>query len=278
MKTLLIAADFSESAMHAAEYAAQFSRQIKADHLILYHAYQLLPGLDNSPMEAPMPKARAREYNEDFLRQLREKLTALVRPETLILTRTEASELGKGVSDIASICDGSGLLVIGSSRARIKNPPVAWKESETSKLIKTSSLPVLIVPKSALYRPISKIVLACDFEDVTDTLPFARLRLLIKELEAKLSVVHVNRPLQKQERIRESIIVNDLFEDLDPSTTYLKDRDVSTGILNHAAGIGAQLIVAVAKNHAPIKQLLHKSIVKELALKSDIPLLVIRRR
>lgn len=278
MKTILVAANFSESAIHAATYAARLSAQVKADYLILYHAYQLLPGLDSSAMGAPASKAKTKEYNEDFLKQLRQDLIGLVAPDTLILTRTEATELGRGITDLAAVCEEGGVLIIGSSSYPTKSPPIAWKESGTGKLLQAAPLPLLIVPRSAEFQPIKKIMLACDFENITDTLPFVRLRQLVETLAAQLSVVHVNRPFGKKERTRESTTFSDVFEDLDPSIAYIKSSDISRGILNHAAEIGAQLIVVVAKDQTSITRLLHGSITKQLALQSDIPVLIIRRK
>ncbi len=278
MKTILVAADYSESAIHAAEYAARLSVHVKADYVILYHAYQLLPGLNNNSMATSTSKAKTKECNEDFLKQLRQDLTGLIAPGTLILTRAESVELGKGVSDLAAICEEGGVLVIGSSSYLTRNPPIVWKESGTSKLMQAAPLPLLIVPRSAEFQPIKKVLLSCDFEDINDTLPFIRLRRLVETLSAQLSVVHVNRLLGKKERIRESMTFNGMFEDLDPSIAYIEGRDISRSILKHATEIGAQLIVVLAKDHTSIAQLLHRSVAKELALQSNIPVLVIRMK
>lgn len=52
MRSILVLADFSDAAFHAAQYAGILSKVFKSKALILFHAYRNIPAVDSEPMVA----------------------------------------------------------------------------------------------------------------------------------------------------------------------------------------------------------------------------------
>lgn len=276
METILIATDFSQPATNAAQYAAQLGAQLKAGYLVLYHAYKLSPVSRETPESIILSHEKMQDCTEKLLSELREALLPLANKDMLILTKADSLPLEIGVTSLAETCEAK-LLVIGSERDILKKLLMG---SSTKKLLKTCNLPILIVPPQAKFKPIRKIVMGCDLKDVADTIPIARFIHLINNFRAQLTVINVSktdRELLTRDEKDERDSFYDLFEALDPTIQYIKESDVSKGLLDYAGQIDAQLIVVVAKKHSFIERITKASVSGELAATSEIPILVIRK-
>lgn len=275
MENILIATDFSKSANNAARYAALFGTQLKVKRLILYNTYEFFPTSVDIPESGALLEERLQERSLELLNELKLELMALTTEETTILTVSDAMDLSQGINKLAAEHDVS-MVVIGLSGKHL------WEKilvgSSTKKIIRTCRLPLLIVPSDSIYIPVRKIVMGCDLEEVSDTVPAEKIRDLIEILSAELFVVHVDHHEEQHfdsNIIRQQYAFYDLFEDLTPSIQYVDHEDIDRGILTHAEDLQAQIIVVVAKKHSFFERITKESISKKLASKSRLPLLII---
>lgn len=276
METILIATDFSQPATNAVQYAAQLGAQLKASYLVLYHAYKLSPVSRETPESIILSHERMQDCIEELLSELRETILPLTNKDTLILTKADSLPLDIGINNLAETCEAK-LLVIGSERDVLKKLLMG---SSTKKLLKACNLPILIVPPQAKFKPIRKIVMGCDLKDVADTIPIARFIHLINNFRAQLTVINISKTdkeLLTPDEEYEQDTFYDLFEVLDPTIQYIEGNSVSKGVLDYADQFDAQLIVVVAKKHSFIERITRASVSGELATKSEIPILVIRK-
>lgn len=274
MEAILIATDFSQPARNAALYAAQLGKLLKVKNLVLYHAYKLSSASGGTSKK--ISREKIQESKERLLSELRDALLPMVNKETLILTKANSLPLEIGVNSLANSCEAK-LLIIGSERNILKKMLMG---RSTNKLLKACNLPILIVPPQMKFKPIRKIVMACDLKDVAATIPIARFINLINSFKTGLTVVNINGPDKETltaGREYEQDVFYDLFEQLDPTIHYIDDSNVSKGILDYADQTGAQLIAVVAKKHSFIERLTKASVSEELVAKSEIPILVIRK-
>lgn len=275
MKAILVATDFSPSANNAARYAAHLAVQLQVEHLILYHAYQMMPISTEVPVNLVLSMEQLQENSEESLQRLKRSLLYVTGSHTLILTKAECAEPVEGSSNLAKVCE-AGLIVIGSSSKGLGDRLLMG--STTRKLLKKCLLPLLVVPNEATFRPIRKMVLGCDLSQVADTIPIVKLIQLVKGFHAQLQVVNVTASEQEDlGKRKEEHAFYDLFEELDPSIQYIGGSDVSKGILAYANQHDADMIIIIAKKHTFLEQLIRISVSNKLASKSDMPLLIIRR-
>lgn len=275
MKAILVATDFSPSASNAAHYAAHLAVQLQVEHLILYHAYQMMPVSTEVPVNLVRSMEQLQENSEESLQRLKQNLLNVTGSDMLILIKAEFAELVEGSSNLAKVCE-AGLIVIGSSGKGFGDRLLMG--SATRKLLKKCPFPLLVVPGEATFRPIRKMLLGCDLSQVADTIPIVKLIQLVKGFHAQLQVVNVTAGEQEDSgKAKEEHAFYDLFEDLDPSVQYIEGSDVSKGILAYAVQHEVDMIMVVAKKHTFLERLTKTSVSNKLASKSDIPLLIIRR-
>lgn len=274
MEAILIATDFSQPATNAAHYAARLSAQLKANYLVLYHAYKL--PVSRGTEESVLLVEKMQESKEELLSELRDALLPMVNKETLILTKADSLPLEIGVNSLANSCEAK-LLIIGSERNIFKKLLMG---RSTKKLLKSCNLPMLIVPPQVKFEPIRKIVMACDLKDVAATIPIARFINLINSFQTVLTVVNISNPdrtLPTTDEEYEQDVFYDLFAELDPTIHYIDGNDVSKGVLDYADQMDTQLIAVVAKKHSFIERMTKTSVSEELVATSEIPVLVIRK-
>lgn len=275
MKTILVATDFSQSANNAARYAAELCALLKVKHLILFHAYQMPSIPAEVPVNCALSLEQVRKNREESLQELKQDLLTTAGSDTLILTKAECTWLEEGVDDLADICE-AGLIVIGSSSKGIGERLL--EGSGTRKLLKNCHFPILVVPSEARFSPIRKIVLGCDLRHVADTIPITKLIQLVKSFKAQLLVVNVSDSKEENtEKTHEEDTFYDFFEELNPSIQYIDGSNVSKGILAYADQYSADMVMVVAQQHSFLERMTKASVSSNLASKSNIPLLIIRK-
>lgn len=275
METILIATDFSKSANHAARYAAHLSVQLNAKRLILYHSYELLPTSADIPESIALSDGRLHERSLDLLKELKQELVDGIDAETMILTIANSSNLDQGINDLA-VEHGVSMVVIGLSGKH------TWEKllvgSSTKKLIGTCHISLLIVPVTSTFTEIYKIVMGCDLEDVSSTLPAEKISHFVGKLNAQLLVVHVDHREEEHfdaDMIRQQYAFYDLLGDLDVSIRYIDNKSIDKGILTYTEENQAQMIIVVAKKHSMLERITKESISRKLAAKTAVPLLII---
>ncbi len=187
MKKIMIPVDFSEHSQYALEVAAQLAKKHNSK-LIMLHMMGLSPSFltkDESQevFEAMYYMKLAEKQFDAFL-----KFDYLkgIEVETLVRNYREFSE----VDTVAQEHDVD-LIVMGShGSSGIKEVFVG---SNTEKVVRNSSIPVLVVKNRSMNFNLDSIVFACDFS--LDYVPaFKKARSFAKAFDAKFKMLYVNTP------------------------------------------------------------------------------------
>ncbi|WP_158618002.1 universal stress protein [Chitinophaga lutea] len=271
MKSLLILTDFSEAAFRAAEYACGIAPLLQVDRFILYHAYQTYVGGTEIPIiedshEVYLASMESLGLQHDRLSTLAGpgvKIEMMAREGLLTDTIAAYAEQENIAAIVMGVSGKSGLeaLLLGSV---------------TAEILKTSTVPVLVVPGDALVgRPVKTVVFATDLKDVNH-LSAARLDDFLGAFKAQLYIVNVGGETDEKYRPETFEAITDLhrlLEKYNPTFGYISRDDVVDGILSYAKERQASMIISVPKKHGGFSALFHKSISKKLAYNSNVPLL-----
>ena len=110
--------------------------------------------------------------------------------------------------------------------------------SHVIKVSKASPVPVIIVPPAYAFETVSRIVVACDFNKVADTVPLEALKRLLTRKKADLLVVNIDTKAQHNtkdpERMAEETSLYAMLKPYDPSYFYVNEPDIINGILKFA--------------------------------------------
>ncbi|HTH81911.1 MAG TPA: universal stress protein [Mucilaginibacter sp.] len=282
MKTYLVPIDFSHASVHAAEFAAALSKQTNVQHIILLNAYYV------SPYETMLPNPdmvllREEEVENNAadrikqLEHLKAKLSKQVREGVTITTHLNRSHLLRAVVENVMNKDVD-LVILGSKGNSSKDD--SHIGSHVVKISKASPVPVIIVPPGYHYQTIKKVVVACDFNKVKESVPLDALKRLLDKKNAELLVVNIDNETKHEspdaERMAEETAMHVMLKQYHPQYFYVSSPDVINGILQFASDNDAQLVIALPHKYSFFQELLHDSVSQKLAENAAVPVLLLK--
>ena len=195
MKTYIVPIDFSETSGHAAEFAALLSNQTEVAHIILLHSYHVsvyesvLPTPD---MIIPSEDEIKEQINEKTkqLEHIRTKIHKLARHGVIIHIRISRSTLVRAIIETINK-ENADIVILGSNGTNSDN--ISHVGSNVINISKLSPVPVIVVPPACHYERIKRVVMACDFNKVKDTIPLESLERLLQRHNVELLVVNIDK-------------------------------------------------------------------------------------
>jgi nucleotide-binding universal stress UspA family protein len=282
MKTYLVPVDFSHASTHAAEYAAKLSQQTSVEHIVLLNAYfvseieTLLPSTDMVLLRDEEIEQNAQDRVKK-LEQLKHKLSKLVREGVTISTHLNRSHLVRAVVENVA-AKNANLVILGSKgNTSVDDSDIG---SHVVKISKLSPVPVIVVPPSYKFEPVKRVVVACDFDKVKETIPLAPLKQLLDKKQFELLVVNIDkqaRHLTGDASLKaEETALHTILAPYHPTYSYVNNPNVIDGILQFATESDAQLVIALPHKYSFFQSLLHDSVSQRLAETAAVPVLLLK--
>lgn len=282
MKTLLIPTDFSNTAHHAACYAAELTKQNDVERLILLNSFygsiyeSIFPSPDFLTISEDDIQARLDERMKK-LEDLRDELSNYVHPSVRIEAHLSRLSLNRAI--VKMIEDESiYMVVVGSNGAGAKEESQIGENAIS--ISRICPVPVIIVPPTGTIQSIQRVVLACDFKKVTETIPLNTLKRIINKPSIELLVVNVDPDGRHNqwdpEHIAEQTDLYQLLKCFNPKYYFTSHADTIAGIVDFATRRDAQLIIALPKKYSFFESIIHESVSKRLAIHSSLPVLLLK--
>lgn len=275
MKTIIIATDFSASALNAARYAASLSKQLSVKQIVLYHSYEL-PIATEIPFPEYQDSHNLHEKSTASLINLKMAIKDLCKEDAIITVLTDDTPITTSL-DLLCKQHPESLIVIGiTGKSR---GLAALIGSNTISIVKHSKTPVLVVPNESSYTTIKSVVLSCDLKDVPQCSPVLTIKEFVHSLNAKLLLLNVdhNEALHfNSDIIREQYNLHALWDNEAPEYHYTDNTDVAFGIMEFAKKHQSGIVIIIAKTYGFFEGLFHKSMTRKLALNTQLPLLILK--
>lgn len=270
MKTILLATDFSNAALNAANYATDMALTINAD-LFLLHICNLPVSYGEIPSSV-----YADDMTIDAERNISNLKTELARNAAGKLSIETEVRTGIFFNELSAVCEQIKpyAVVMGTQGTTAAERFLFGGHSIYA--MKHLNWPLITVPVEAKFSSIKKIGLACDFDHVTDTIPVDEIKMLINDTHAKLHVLNTGKQNAfSPELIFESGLLQEMLNDLTPDYHFITSENVEEGIISFAEKNQIDLLIIVPKQHRMFYQLTHKSHTKQLVLHSHIPVMAL---
>jgi len=269
MRTIIVATDFSNSALNAIDYAASLAAQTGA-RLYLFHAFQLPVHASNTLITATgideMLEMSQRKLQK-IADQKRQQLSIEVHAETRLAYLLDA------LDEIVDEVDAE-LVVLGMHEND-------WGDrlfgNTTLSVMRNSKYPVLIVPEKSNYKKIEKILYAYDPNCKSGQNKLVLLRELAQKMGASVQVFHVEPTeavMEENGIVRDSQIESAL-ESVAHNYRDVYEKNIVQGIEKGIKDFGADLLVAVPHRLEFWKRITKNSVTRQLAIESPLPLLVL---
>ncbi len=265
MKKILVPIDFSPTSKNAYEFALAFAKKTQAS-LKLIHVYNSPLDANNPAMLLSIPEQEAR---------INTSLKELAGHDAHV--RYEA-RLGFAVDEIVkdSETDEVDLIIMGTMGEHMSIEKILGTIS--SDVSQKAHCPVMLIPPDTSFSGYNDILFASDYTategDVLKTiLDFA------ETFNAALHFVHVNDKTDSINTSPEELIFDKVFSLKNPSTPMyfaeVTDSSVIYGLNKYMDNHDTDLLVLVNEKRTFWEGIFHKSITKQMALNTKIPLLVL---
>lgn len=272
MKTLIIATDFSKEAENAAEYACAAAQYLNTN-AVLFNSFAIPLHVSNARLPASVFNELL-ENNDLLLKkrslELSEKYSIKVDYESSFLRLNDELEVLFSKYDASMVIMGTAAHSLGQD---------LFGNTNTSSLLKLR-FPVLAVPMNAVFKPIKKILFACDVLRGINIKILEDVKSFAKIMDAEVELFHVQnklRNLSDSKKINDRTDqINESLEGIDHSYKPLESDAVIDEIKNEIAHINADLLIMVPQRYGFWKSLVHTSKTRIMASQSKIPLLSIR--
>lgn len=278
MQTILVLTDFSAVALQAAHYAIHLAGRLNCKHILLLNAYQSLEPAANVPItpELPIIQANPDELLKESMSQLeilRKRLEPLT-GDIMISTLSEDDILEEAVKKVVRD-EQVSLVVAGiSDKSNLEKFLVG---SHSIRIMENCAYPLVIVPEDAKLVAPQRVMLAVDFEILRKGKALPGLVTFLNSLQAEnLFVVNIAEHEALSTDTKEDIThLHRLLDIYQPSFHYVENSNVTEGINKFAADNNIALIVAIHEKKGLLATLFSKSVSKQLAWNSDVPLLIL---
>jgi len=275
MKKILCLVDFSEVANVAIEYAANIAKNSDAE-LVLLHV-----------MGAPT-YAEAVSATINGTETLQSKVTGndvklgatcnVVRDEFNIrchpFVKSDALFIKRGIEEEIE-AGNYDLIVMGSDGAETLKQ--LFFGTHSNRLIKKTSVPLLIIPVGYKYKKPTKIVYATDYEP-EDAIALRTAISFTNSFEPTITLIHVTDKSKSESAIVLNSLKNLLEAEMQKPKIIFEqiiDKDIVSGINSFMVKDDQDMLVLLSKNYTLPEKLFYDNLIKEVNNIATYPLLVI---
>lgn len=282
MKTYIVPIDFSETSVHAAEFTALLTNQTDVSDVYLLHSYHVsvyesvLPTPDMLIPSEEEIEAEVVERTKK-LENLRARMHKQARDGVAIHIRISRSPLVRAIIETIDQVHAD-IVILGSNGSN--NIHSSHIGSNAVNISKLSPVPVIVVPPLCHYEKIKRVVMACDFDKVKDSVPLEPLKRLLQRHEVELQVVNIDKDAKHKnedpEQLAEESALHKMLQEYHPRYYYSNESDVLNGILSFAKGHHAQMVIALPHKYSFFQSLLHSSVSQQLTVHCAVPVLLLK--
>ncbi len=273
MKTILIPVDFSATAKNSALYAAGLAKSVRASKIVLFNAYSVPLATEMS--WAVLQTEELKNASEEGLEEFAAMLRPVCGDDIVIEQRPEFGFLAESIDAVCNEVKADLIIMGITGGGKLEEVLIG---SNTTHVINHTSVPVLIVPPDAKWKPVEKIGWACDYKEVLKTTPAQAIMKMINIFGAKLAIVHNNQDPKAfdPELFHNNVLVSELFHSLEPEFVMVSNDHLSDAINEFTDKYKVDMLLAIPKKQSWLDSIFHRSHTKQLAFHSHVPLLCIQ--
>lgn len=270
MKTILVPTDFSEASVNAAIYATKLARDLGANMTIL-HVNVPEESFNQSPFILKTEKDI--DSAESQLDALRDMMHTYSGESMLITTELMTGEI---FSQIYELCLQMNpyLVIMGSQGSTAAERFLLGSNSIHA--MRNLSWPLLTIPPGCIYTEIKKIALASDFSGDLQT-SLETINRLRTDFNASLEVIHIGHNKEEDYAQSKSEVMETLLKSGNVEYDFITQVKPEEGILEYTESNQIDMLFVIPKQYGFFEQLFHKSISKQLVLRSKVPVMALNQ-
>jgi nucleotide-binding universal stress UspA family protein len=272
MKKILVPTDFSPQAENALKVAAQLALKHDSE-IFLLHSLEMPLSIGGTSDNSNLPESLY------FIKLAEKNFSELLeKPYLQEIDLHEAIGRNEIYHDIKTTVDDNeiDLVVMGSHGAS------GFKEmfigSNTEKVVRTSSIPVLVIKNNHDVFEINDFVFASDFTEECRW-SFNEAQKFAKSTGAKMHLLFVNTPREFQTTAQANETISNFIKDVEMENLTINiynDTSIEKGILQFAKDINAQLIGMSTHGRKGLSHFFNGSVSEDLVNHANMPVITFK--
>lgn len=276
MKRILVPTDFSGCADGALKFAFELARDAGAE-IVLLHSYYPAASADMGYYNTFMLE----EYLKIKEKSLQEKLqTYKADPNFAAVEARSMVEYGFPAQSIceSAVNQDADLIVMGTTGASGLKEIIMG--STAGNVVVKSKVPVLALPVGSEYSQLgSDFIFSTDFKMLLNAKSKEVLGEIIALKKAKLTILHQVDDTDTRKKIETGeIVMGILFHDVEHTFDFLDGSDLSQSLNDYVDKHGGSLLCLVSHQHGFFEKLFFRSMSREVAHHTKIPLLILQEK
>jgi nucleotide-binding universal stress UspA family protein len=270
---ILVPTDFSEVANNALKYAIGLALQTKASIHVLH--VKNFPIMDPSfPVDTL--STLIEEMNRVSAQGMADTKDKFLEPAKVTYRLHEASGFVNDEIEVACKENQIDLIVMGTTGASGLQELLIGSNAATT--VGRSEIPVMVIPPSANFNEIKHILYASDYTE-PEFPALARLIYFAELYDAEISVLHVKTDFDRFFDSANNFFVKNKAHIKREQIKLIQSEksDVSDAINQHIDNQPTDMLVLAKHNRSFFDRLFHRSLSKQMAYHTKIPLLVLHK-
>lgn len=270
MKTIIIATDFSNAAINAANYGVKLAEALDAE-ILLVNIFEVLPNYGEFTFDVNVDNL-TKEVDIE-IEQLKNELSK----NTTVNIKTSI-RLGVFVNELTTLCNETNpyFVILGSQGKTAAER--FFLGSHVLKAIHSISFPILAIPPKVIFKEIYRIGIAYDFDTEIDQVLIEQIKRTAGDFNAGIHILNFeNKNAFDAEYVLKS---NNLERSLKPFEIkyhFVASDTINKSIIDFVDNNYINLLVIMPKEHSFIEKIFTSSHSKELVLHSHVPILSLRK-
>jgi len=261
MKTILVPLGNSDKAIYTLQYAIDFASVVGAKIFVIqvYGTTKVAGAIKK--MDAIL-EADSKEELHYILSQVNNKNVS-------ITTKPVKGHITDSISRAAKQLKVD--LVIASAKNSSADSSI-YLGPVTGGLVKNTNLPMLIIPKGYVFKPVKNILMGLKSGILRNTNVLDPLHKIVTAFKAKVSLLHVITPYNTTE----DNSLDKQFLAIANSTIISENATVFQGVLEHLLEVNPDMLCVIRRKRGFFSRLWEQNIVKKIDFESRIPLLILK--
>ncbi|NQW36856.1 MAG: universal stress protein [Flavobacteriales bacterium] len=261
MKTILVPLGNSDKAISTLQYAVDFASVTNAKIYVIQVYSSIGPAYAMKKMDSVLEK--------DSKEDLAFVLSKVDVKNIEIVSKTIKGQVTDSISRIAKQLNVD--LIIASAK-NISVDSSVYLGAITGGLVKHTDLPILIIPKGYVYKPIHTILLGLRSGMIKRLNVLSPLQDFVKIFNAKVNLLHVTTPNNTEE----DAILNSEFSTIAEHIINSENATVFQGVLEHLKEVNPDMLCVIRRKRGFFSRLWEDNRIKKVDFESRIPLLVLK--
>jgi nucleotide-binding universal stress UspA family protein len=272
---ILIPTDFSKLSKVAVQYAAKMSKKLSAELVLLHVVYIDAPARAAVAIKVKsIEDAMADNATQECIRLINETKSENKGKLNVSYKIIKGYPVEDVVGNFAHHNDIS-LIIMGTKGATGLKKVLMG--SNATAVINNSDIPVITVPEFARFKNLKHMVYATDMTNLN-----AEMKVLVplaKLFDATVHISHILSPESKKKIDIKKIIADVIRKMSYPKITFhiLMNDDITEGIDEYIADTKADMLAMFTHNLTFFERLFGKSVTRQMAFQSRVPLLTIKK-